>query len=64
MNDENERNFLLAITVVFALMLAVVAIFCGGEFMKKMKIVSFIGIILFSIYFLIMVGIFMFSEPK
>lgn len=38
MNDENERHFLLAITVVFALMLAVVAIFCGGDVMRKFRI--------------------------
>ena len=46
MNDENERHFLLAITLIFALMLAMVAIFCGGDAMRKLSGWGKLGVIL------------------
>lgn len=64
MNDENERHFLLAITVVFALMLAVVAIFCEGDVMKSFKIIFFIGFCIFSILICIFFGFLLFSKKN
>ena len=64
MNDENERHFLLAITVVFALSLAMVAIFCGEDVMKSFKIIFFIGFCIFSILICIFFGFLLFSKKN
>lgn len=58
MDEEKKEPFLFSLAVVFALSLAVFALFCGGDFMKMgwCKVVSSIGIvaaIFIGLYFLL-----------
>ena len=66
MNDENERHFLFGIAIVFGIALAVVAYFCGigDEDMKCLKVVSFILICGFAIFFCVFLGFLLFGKSK
>ena len=64
MSDENDSHFLFAIAVIFGLALAVLAYFCGEEFMKILKIILYIGSVILAICVFAFLGILFFAKPN
>ena len=63
MNDNTSNYFLFSIAVVVSIVIAVLALSCGENIMKAVKIIGFVIVIVLFVIFIVILGNLIFKSP-